>query len=384
MNLLDELQNRLPRPFEVLDGSLKCTEEKIKIFLDRMDLYPNCLYLLLNAHKLSGLLQEKILSFISHDKMSKQFQFHIVQSGPTLFHASPWVQRRDWDNSSMTSIKSSTLSNWLKGAVIDEYHIRSVTIVSSDTCGAGKTHYIREMISGLQAGSDHQAAVINVHERTTLAALVTSLKEKFPRLCLRNHVCFSLTFMDTDNGTDASLIDFINQVFLSLLFLRHLNDPSTATSFYLGVGQWDIIVELQSPRMIHCECLLSPTEWLRRNIPVLFYTGELTEPSNLYLVDEKANRVCTYLRAFENGTINRKFEPHCSKRLLIVIDESGSMETDIGESNALGIATDNALKLFDTHLQVNDVSSCVLRESFNCFFFVLGVIFHSMFFRCLD
>jgi hypothetical protein len=72
--------------------------------------------------------------------------------------------------------------------------------------------------------------------------------------------------------------------------------------------------------MIYCECLLRPTEWLWRDIPVLFCTGELTESSNLYLVDEKANRVCAYLRAFENGTINRKFESYRSRRLLVVND----------------------------------------------------------------
>jgi hypothetical protein len=359
MNLFDELQSRLPRPFEVLDGSLKCTEEKIKIFLDRMLFYPNCLYLVLNAHKLSGVSQEKILSFISHhDIMSKQFQFHIVQKGPTLFHASPWVQRRDWDNASLRSIISSEDQDRFKFAIIDKVYIRSITILSSEKSGTGKTHYIRSKMSELQAENECQMAVVNVHEGTTLAAIVTALKEKFSVHCHRNLVCFTLTFMDADadNGISAGTIDFVNQVFLSLLFLRHLHDPSTAKSFYLGVGQWDIFVELQNPRTMNCEHFHSPTEWLRQNIPILFYSGEIREPKNSYLIDEKAYRVCTYLRAFENGTINRKFEPYRSKRVFFVIDESGSMQANIGGSTALGIATDNALKLFESHLQVNDVS----------------------------
>jgi hypothetical protein len=217
--------------------------------------FPNCLYLLLNAHKLSGIAQEKILSFISHHGiMSKNIHFHIIQSGPTLFHASPWVQRREWDNASITSIKSSTISDWLKRAVIDNSHISSITIVSSKTSGSGKTNYIRKEMIGLQAKSDCQVAVVNIHEKTTLATIVNALKEKFPRHSQRNLVCFTFTFMD-------------------------LHDPSTAKSFYLGVGRWDIFVELQSPRKLNCECLLSPTEWLRLKIPVLFYSAKFIEPS---------------------------------------------------------------------------------------------------------
>ena len=172
---------------KVLGGSLQCTEESIKIYLDRMVCFPNCLYLLLNAHKLSGIAQEKILSFMSHHGiMSKNIHFHIIQSGPTLFHASPWVQRREWDNASITSIKSSTISDWLKRAVIDNSHISSITIVSSKTSRSGKTNYIRKEMIGLQAKSDCQVAVVNILiELANSKRYVCKRKEN---ICRERHV----------------------------------------------------------------------------------------------------------------------------------------------------------------------------------------------------
>jgi len=53
-------------------------------------------------------------------------------------------------------------------------------------------------MSELQTEKECQMAVVYVHEGTTLAAIVTALKEKFSVHCHRNLVCFTLTFMDRD------------------------------------------------------------------------------------------------------------------------------------------------------------------------------------------
>jgi len=49
-------------------------------------------------------------------------------------------------------------------------------------------------MSELQTENECQMAVVYVHEGTTLAAIVTALKEKFSVHCHRNLVCFTLTF----------------------------------------------------------------------------------------------------------------------------------------------------------------------------------------------
>jgi len=205
----------------------------------------------------------------------------------------------------------------------------------------------------LQIESKAQIGLINIHEGTTLRALVAALKSKFPQSGQKNAAYFSFSFMCADSSVAIDLTELVNEFFMSLLVLRYVHDPNSASSFYLGEGQWEFFVELQELPKNGNSQLVHSKEWLKQNIPILSHCGQFVEPTSLYAVDEKAHRVCTYLRAFKDGTINRKFCPHSKKCLLFMLDESGSMH----DRNKLGIATDNALKIFDSHVLVNDVSN---------------------------
>jgi len=358
--------NRLPKQYEVLDGSYPCSRQKIKLFLERIIHFPSGLFIILNSHKLSGDVQEKVLSFLSHqDIVSKQIRLHFIQCKPTLLHASPWVQRRDWDNGSLQKISSTSSNNWLKEAVLDHSHIDSITVVASEKCGTGKTRMIREKLSKLQDENEYQVGAINIHECTTLTALVTALARKFPLPKNNNSVYFSLTCMDADSLGSTDWTEVVNQFFTSLLVLRNVHDPSSGISFYLGAGHWDVIIELQMVSTEKQNHSLCPEGWLRQFVPVLYYCGKIEKPNSSYFIHSEAYRVCTYLRAYKDGTINRKFEPYFSKRIIFVLDESGSMQFAIGNGkNALDVATDNALGIFDSHIQVNDMIGVV---TFSCY-----------------
>ena len=55
--------------------------------------------------------------------------------------------------------------------------------------------------------------------------------------------------------------------------------------------------------------------------------------------------------------IDRKFNPTpCNKRIMFVLDKSESMEVDLGGRTLLEVATDCMLTIFDSHLQLMDVS----------------------------
>ena len=117
----------------------------------------------------------------------------------------------------------------------------------------------------------------------------------------------------------------LNYVFYSLLMTRSVYDSSSKQSFHLGKRRWDFFVELQA--------FLSPTNDLQREtrkklsqfIPILAHCSSIRESLPLFEIDEETRRVCTYLRAYDNGTIDRKFQKHEPKQVIFVVDESGSM-----------------------------------------------------------
>jgi len=238
---------------------------------------------------------------------------------------------------------------------VNESHIESITVVTSKSSGTGKTRYIRERLAAVERGKGARVGVINIHEGVTLTTLVAAMVSKFPRPCQKNAVCFCFTLMATDREADNSWMD-VNQFFISLIVCRSVHDPISASSFFLVSGQWDVFIELQGlPSGVH-NTSQHPRAWLRRFVPILAHCAQLVEPPKEYVVDAAARRVCTYLRAYDNGTINRTFEPYRRKCVVFVLDESGSMEAKVGARSALGVATDNALKLLDSHVQVDDVS----------------------------
>jgi hypothetical protein len=248
---------------------------------------------------------------------------------------------------------SHSVEDWFRSAVVDKAHVNSITIVATDGSGTGKTRFIRESLLKLLTESKAEIGVINIHEGTTLGALVAALRSKFSQPGKKKAAYFSFSFMCAERSVAIDLTELMDEFFMSLLVLRYVHDPNSASSFYLGEDKWDFFVELQELGKDANNRSQHPKEWLKQHIPILCHCGHFVEPTKLYAIDEEARRVCTYLRAFNDGTINRKFCPHSKKCLLFLLDESGSMQ----DRNKLGIATDNALKIFDSHVLVNDVSN---------------------------
>ena len=100
---------------------------------------------------------------------------------------------------------------------------------------------------------------------------------------------------------------------------------------------------------------------VQRHIPVLAYFAKFETPPNLYDVDDETKSVCTYLRAFRNGTINRKFK-YAKKQMVFLLDKSGNMKFSYENGTiTMDWAIVNALEIFDSHIRNDDVSSlCVL------------------------
>ena len=343
--------------------------EKLKVFLRRAAKFPSSKFLVLNVQELPSEHQELIVDFLSRPESIKSYNMNCVQLSETILHASPWVENIIWENNKIhETLKSSKekVQEWLKGHVSTNNVFERITVVASLDCGTGKTRYIDQELTRISQ-HDHctQVGRISVHEGTTLKGLIRDLVEKFTDSRPSNALYFAL--MVPLGSKHSELMSMLNYFFQSLLLTRSVYDHNNKNAFNIDSGKWTIFIEIVGNGCRDCTDVM---DLLHQYIPILAYCCTFATPAEKFQVDEKTRRVCTYLRAFHDGTINRKFQVQ-RKQLMFVIDKSGSMSQMIKDGkNALDVAVDNAIEIFNSHVQIDDVSAsssftpCILHLSF--------------------
>ncbi len=324
----------------------------LQLFLKRIEAFPSSQFIMLNTEELCSEHQEVMFNFISTPEKADKFNLHCIQKENTILQASPWVKKKLLTNKEVQKRNNQIrdeVVKWLKEYVLESSRFEQVSVVTTLRCGTGKTKYILEQLS---KNPSAQTATISIHNKTTLGKIVETLSREFSNPCDSNSVHFS--FM-VPLGQNEELMDMLNYFFQSFFLMGCVQDPQNAVTFHLGVGQWKVFIELAQ----EAGDSNNPVELLSEYIPILAHCSSIESPPKEFCIDEKARRVSTYLRAYNDGTIDRKFESRPSKKqLMFVIDKSGSMEAAMGDGkHALDVAIDNAIAIFNSHMQVDDVSA---------------------------
>jgi hypothetical protein len=322
---------------------MSCSAEKMCIFLDRALAYPQFIFTIMNADQLDSNATESLMSFLSdHDVSTKGVNLHVIQRGD-LIHASPWVSHRSWEKGDSSA---DCQSSWLP-RIVDGRVIEKLLIVTSDTSGSGKTRMIRRnMRRSLQADTACQTASITIHERSTVEQLVKSLRTRFKGNKGTRALHISFSYLPRDITQYRRWVIEMNHFFFSLLVLKAVSTENFASTFSLTASRWCLYIELPS----FDGQQFSLMQWLRIHIPVLATCGREVHPKQQFSIDAETRRVCTYLRARDDGTINRKYEECANKRIVVVLDCSGSMR-----GTPFQTAVRNAAAVFETHVGNGDV-----------------------------
>ena len=296
--------------------------------------------------------QELIATFISqHARSADTMHLHCIQSKDSVLYASPGVSVSAWND---TSLKEYCPSQWLQGCVAAKGHVRDITIVYSDTPGSGKTKFIRSKLKRANADGA-QVASLYIHEDFTLTKVVEQLRNKFGEGGSEDKsIHFGLSC--DDKPSDEFLLS-VNHFFNSFLLSGNVYDPTSGDSFYGSSHKWNVFVEMN----FYARDDDSAQVWLREYVPILSHCSlRIVQPPSDVLIDEKARRVATYLRAYDNGTIDRKFNPTLAKKtVFFVLDMSGSMyypKEELGGRTRFEVALESFLSVFDSHIRVMDVS----------------------------
>jgi len=344
----------LPESFEVFDGLVDCTSDKLSVFLERVKVFRSSTFVVLNVESLDGKLLENLLSFLSNPGIAQDgICLHLLQQEGSMLHTAPWVRGVRWE---LDDYHNDHNAGW-KNLILDGIHMNEVSVVWSPQSGAGKTRYIQEKFGeGVRRDRNGESAKVTIHERTSVKSLTQALATKFSQSTGTKSVHLNLTSLSAGAGEQSSRwADCLNHFFFSLLVLRFVRDSDSARSFHLGESKWRIYIEFPNSDGFD-STRESVVGWLQKHVPAVLLCANLVAPPTHLIIDEETRRVCTYLRAYDDGTIDRKFETPQHRRIVLVLDKSGSMEINLGNSSALSVATDNALGIFDTHVGVGDVS----------------------------
>jgi len=294
----------------------------------------------MNIQDLNGEQQEVLAEFLSTPKIFENCTLNLVQLSDTIIHASPWVEQKVWNDKSLMKLDLRLKMS----QIINKEVFERLCVVSSSTSGSGKSHLIQGEMTKLRAKNKNvRTLCIPIHEQTTLTRIIDTLNRHQPSSNCLLAVHFSF-MIDVSSGRE-SFINALNYFFNSLLLTKSVEDPVSGSSFRIGWARISMFVELQGD--------LSS---LRNHIPILYSSATFLEPPQVYEIDHKARRVGLYLRAYQDGTIDRKFEKATVKCIIFMIDMSGSMRGWPFEA-----AIQNALAIFDSHVHVGDVSPVFLH-----------------------
>jgi uncharacterized protein YegL len=328
--------------------------------LSRVGVFPMNKFTILNLEKVGKRHLRAIRDSVGG---SSKIRLHLVQREPVLSVAIPVYENIVWgsDTCNGTTITPRSWQSLKDG----NGSVRSATLVVSSSCCAGKTRFIRRQQEDM-ATADPKAeiGIVTVHERSTAASLATAIASKFSMKNNQKSLHISVLSIPrlADESLRASFIHQLNRFFLDLFVLGSLHH-SDSQQFLLR-GEWQVFVELPTNEVSSDNAL----EWSRAHVPLLALACRLHEVSNLFEIDRETRRVCVYLQALDDGSINNKFEPSTRKQIIFVLDQSESMEMEIFDDpnkTQLSMATDCALRIFDSHCN-NDDEVGLIMFNHNC------------------
>ena len=350
------LKNRLPEPFEVYDASCNNSLTELQLFLRRVVIFPQSTFMLLNIQDLPGNQQETVVNYVCSLATSEiMFNLHCVQISETMLHSSPSVEHIIWNE---VAFKGLNIDRW-KSCINEQSNFNSITVVTSSVHSTGKTRFVYKEMDKLQSEDGNLVrGSICIHEGTSLDSLIQSLNNF--RTITDSHVAIHFSFMLPLESYSSRLLTELNYFFNHFLLTRCVKSHRTGDSFAMGWTKWNLFIELpgctlENTPEIYVDKLLS------QYLPIISVCASIVLPPNSFDIDSKARRVSTYLRAYKDGTINRKFEIAAPKQLMFVIDDSGSMGASFDDGRtAFAVAISNALEIFDSHVHIGDFFGTII------------------------
>lgn len=339
---------------------------ELNLFLQRASRLSRRAFAIVHVDALPSAGQDALLSFLlDRRRDGQQIRPHCIVDGPSLLQPAPWIHTTQWganSQKSSTLLPHSRVAALYKAGVVDQSCIRSVRVFTSLAPGAGKTHAARKEIARLGCDS----LTICLSEAFDAAAVGRLLMQHEERQRAAG-AAVSAIFFQIQVGFFETLDELalvlqpIAAFLYEVLVLRLVGGSEDGLPYPVPADAgWHVLVEVPSLIGHAADAAhVDQADWYAtRALPLLWLVGhgDIVEPPDEFEIGDEARRVAKYLRAYNDGTINRKFGDGApvAKHIVMVLDVSGSMK-----GAKLAAAVDSMLGIIDSHFRHGDKLSLI-------------------------
>ncbi|XP_065839047.1 uncharacterized protein [Oscarella lobularis] len=333
--LIVKLYDGFPESYELL----RCTEETLKedlnLFLQRARAFPSRIFTLVEVNKLRIELQEDVLRFQMDKSLKSKVNVCYILTDNAVFHEAPWIQVFRYREEPLALVAKQEIKTktYFKDWVQEYNNLRNLTLVYGEA-GNGKSHYIRKQLSEMFC--EEQVCVIAVHEAFAPLHAIEKLQNLYRERQLQACIYFNFTIAPPKEAKDdisqaefnryESLRTEMFWFMFSLICMGFVEDTETGKSFRLcGDCAWHIYIEVPSG---HKGSETDLSSFLSC-FPLFYYFGNPYRISSdaPFDIDSSVQLVCKYLKAYDNGSIDKLAK--AKKRFLKKLRRAKSEEMEI-------------------------------------------------------
>eukprot|EP01040_Poterioochromonas_malhamensis_P005804 gene5804-6244_t len=312
-----------PMAVQLLWCYFNVTSNDLKEFLNRALSFPQMNFTLVRFDLLSLSQQQMVLKFmLEHHELKN---LHCIENGNSVLQSASWMPVINAEDHLGDFDYLSKIKDWTKS--------NQNNLCFHGPAGSGKTFHLRKWMHQSRA-QGFVAHLISITEQFDWKRILQSIYNAFvsgEKVLLAFQINIG-KFRDNDGEIKQwkRLVESINVLFFHLLVIRGFsflnseiifNIPLTANCL-IGLEFPDLAAHVEGP--IGLEDLFS---FISREVPVVSTTFQFQDASSFALeLSSEAIHVCKYLKAFDNGSIDKLYSHEGGEKdVMIVLDISGSM-----------------------------------------------------------
>ncbi|CAF1460251.1 unnamed protein product, partial [Rotaria sordida] len=291
--LLNIFENQLPSSYQILWCS-NTTDEDIHLFFSRIRTFSSLTFVIMDIDKMHYRLRELLLH--EQDLLTREQNKH----GRVFYFSHELITNRKGLREFHIPAKYKNPNQTYQHLInlFKEHHIIPSQIqIIYGKAGIGKTHRINK-----EYKTDHTLC-FSINDKLNLSLLISSFLLFDSNMINNNNNNPSIFF----NISIHAPFETLNRILFSLFICGCLNDPISGLIFSLSnIQTWKFIIEIPYSDVSGVDI----QENFNQILPILSIISpltleEVTNENYQLLIDKEEELVARFLKAFENGTIDR-------------------------------------------------------------------------------
>lgn len=302
LRLVVHIYNGLPESFEFFWCNSTTSALELDLFLPRASSFHGRMFVLVEVNAMTTELQEQVYRYQQTNTTAEAMSIHYIVTKRLALQEAPWVNVRSYKEDDLISQRQA--KEICNKAVAQRCGLETVELVYGGA-GDGKSHYIRKNLK-----QSSTVCTIAIHEAFSEAKVIEKLKKDNASCLFFNVTLFPAHAPgeDTYHEYHDVLMKF-NWFLFKLFGLGFVHDEISGNSLRIrSCCKWRVYVEV--PSLQGDDSGEQSVDLFQRAAPFVSYVSTRKQilPDCSFDVDEDAQFVCKWLKAYDTGSINRTYK----------------------------------------------------------------------------